>query len=158
MREQTCCFTGHRLIPAYEKERLNAELLTSIASLIQKGVTCFRNGGALGFDTAAALAVLDIKRNHPAISLIMDLPCQNQARGWKKSDQAVYDFILSSADEVHFLAPHYYNGCMQLRNRHMVDRSAYLIAYQTSPAGGSAYTVRYAQEQGLTLIRLGNHQ
>lgn len=154
LREQTCCFTGHRVIPASETARIRSALTASVSDLLQKGVTCFRNGGAVGFDTAAALAVLDVKKQHPEISLIMDLPCQGQSRSWNAREKAAYEFILSSADEVHYLAPHYYNGCMQMRNRHMVDRSAYLIAYQTSAYGGSAYTVRYALSQGLTLIRI----
>ena len=154
LREQTCCFTGHRVIPAEDAARINHSLVLTISSLIKKGVTHFRNGGALGFDCAAALAVLDFKKMNPDISLIMDLPCQNQSRSWNNRDKAIYNFILSSADEVHFLAPHYFNGCMQMRNRHMVDRSAYLIAYQTSAQGGSAYTVRYAESQGLTILRI----
>lgn len=154
LKEQTCCFTGHRIIPASETERISSALTASIASLVQKGVTCFRNGGAIGFDAAAALAVLDLKKSNSDLSLIMDLPCRGQSHSWKAQDRAVYDFILSSADEVHYLAPHYYNGCMQMRNRHMVDRSSYLIAYQTTAYGGSAYTVRYALSQGLTLIRI----
>lgn len=154
LREQTCCFTGHRIIPNSETARIRIALTNAITELAQKGVTCFRNGGALGFDSAAALAVLDCKKSNPNISLIMDLPCHGQSRSWNTRDKAVYDFILSAADEVHFLAPHYYNGCMQMRNRHMVDRSAYLIAYQTAASGGSAYTVRYAISQGLTLIRV----
>lgn len=154
MKEQTCCFTGHRTIPQAEASRLNAALSTAIAELVQKGVVYFRNGGALGFDTAAALAVLDCKKRNPHIMLIMDLPCAGQSRGWDEKSKAVYNFILESADEVHIHAPHYYNGCMQYRNRYMVDHSAYLIAYQTADFGGSAYTVRYAQSQGLTVIRL----
>lgn len=154
LREQTCCFTGHRVIPAEESERIRSALAEAISLLVGKGVTCFRNGGARGFDSAAALAVLDFKKQFPELSLVMDLPCRSQSHGWSARDKAVYNFILSSADEVHYLAPYYYNGCMQMRNRHMVDRSAYLIAYQNSAQGGSAYTVQYAQEQGLRILHI----
>lgn len=154
MREQTCCFTGHRDIPNSERSRLYEALFSAISALIKKGVTRFRCGGAPGFDTAAALTVLDIKKLNPQILLIMDIPCKNQSGHLARGDRAVYDYILSVADEVHVLAPHYYSGCMQFRNRYMVDRSSYLIAYQTEPTGGSAYTVAYAESQGLSVIRV----
>lgn len=42
-----------------------------------------------------------------------------------------------------------------LRNRRLVDGSAYCIAYCTRPYGGSAYTLRYAQKQGLRVWNIG---
>lgn len=154
MRNNTCCFTGHREIPEPERERIYHDLYGAVSTLIEKGVTRFRCGGARGFDTMAALIILDIKKLNPKVSLIVDVPCQNQHSRWKSDERAALDYILSVADEVNILSPHYYNGCMQYRNRYMVDRSAYLIAYQTKPVGGSAYTVLYAKEQNLTIIRV----
>ncbi|MBQ4516058.1 MAG: DUF1273 family protein [Clostridia bacterium] len=154
MREKTCCFTGHREVPQCEKERLYRVLYTEISALIKKGVTIFRCGGARGFDTMAALAVLDIKKLNPEISLIVDVPCRNQHLNWNEEEREAMEYIMSVADKVNVLSPRYYNGCMQYRNRYMVERSAYLIAYQTKATGGSAYTVLYAKEQGLTVIKI----
>lgn len=154
MREKTCCFTGHRDIPEAEKERLYRELYNEISALIKKGVTRFRCGGARGFDTMAALAVMDIKKLNPKISLIVDVPCRNQHLNWNAEERSAMDYIMSVANEVNVLSPYYYNGCMQYRNRYMVDHSLYLVAYQTKAFGGSAYTVLYAKEQGLTIIKI----
>jgi len=50
------------------------------------------------------------------------------------------------------VSPSYTRGCMQLRNRYMVDRADTLIAYVKRDSGGSAYTKRYAIKKGLTII------
>ena len=42
----------------------------------------------------------------------------------------------------------YTDDRMLARNRNLVDGSAYLICYLREPRGGTAYTVRYAREQG----------
>ena len=154
MKEQTCCFTGHRQIPKTEYERIYKMLFDEITTLVKKGITRFRCGGALGFDIAAALVVLDVRKLYPDVLLIMDIPCKNQSKFWSNEDKLTYDYILSVADEVNVLAPTYYNGCMQYRNRYMADRSSYIIAYQTESAGGSAYTVSYARDEGLRVIML----
>jgi hypothetical protein len=50
MKEQTCCFTGHRKLPKAKIEQIVINLDHEIEKLIQKGVTTFISGGALGFD------------------------------------------------------------------------------------------------------------
>ena len=37
------------------------------------------------------------------------------------------------------------------RDRHLVDGSDYCIAYCNRNSGGTAYTVRYAHQQGVTV-------
>ena len=62
MRKNACCFTGHREIPPEDREPLRAALLSEIQRLYaEKGVTEFYTGGARGFDTMAAEAVLKIR-------------------------------------------------------------------------------------------------
>ena len=51
MKKQTCCFTGHRHIPENELLQIQKRLESEIINLINQGVTEFRAGGALGFDT-----------------------------------------------------------------------------------------------------------
>ena len=154
MREKTCCFTGHRDLLVSDRERLYSSIYDAVLSLLSKGVTEFHSGGALGFDTAAALVVLDVKKLHPEVRLILDLPCASQSKAWKTEDKQIYEYLLAVADETHILAPYYYKGCMQMRNRHMVDQSAYIISYCTKSTGGSAYTLRYAKESGCEIIEL----
>ncbi len=50
MREQTCCFTGHRDIPEQSRTRIAAGLEKTVIELIQQGYRYFGAGGARGFD------------------------------------------------------------------------------------------------------------
>ena len=65
-----------------------------------------------------------------------------------------YESIKGAASDVVCLAGHYFNGCMQKRNRYMVDRSAVCICYQTKDDGGTAYTVEYATVRNLKVYNL----
>jgi uncharacterized phage-like protein YoqJ len=60
--ERTVCFTGHRQIPDEDYEALKDLLCRELEIQIQNGATHFRTGGALGFDTLAALTVLLLKK------------------------------------------------------------------------------------------------
>lgn len=80
LRNQVCCFTGHRHIPEEYYETLKQQLRQEIENLILKGVCYFGAGGALGFDTLAALTVLELKQQYPLIKLILVLPCPKQAK------------------------------------------------------------------------------
>lgn len=51
MREQTVCFTGHRIIPAERQPFLQTLLRKELIRLIERGYRYFGAGGALGFDT-----------------------------------------------------------------------------------------------------------
>ena len=155
-QEQICCFTGHRSMVPEHVERLAEELSRAVGILISRGVFYFRAGGALGFDTLAALTVLDWKKKDPRVFLELCLPCRDQTRGWSEHDRAIYDDILSRADRITCLHETYVRGCMHERNRYMVDGSRYCIAYCHAPTGGSAYTVRYAEKKGVTVLNLAN--
>jgi len=154
IKEQTACFTGHREIPLLQLLPLKKKLRRTIISSIEEGYRFFGAGGALGFDTLAANTVLDLKKNYPDIKLILVLPCLNQTRGWKEKDIETYENIKSQADKVVYTSEQYFRGCMQKRNRHLVDNSALCISYLTSETGGTAYTVKYARSQGLKILNL----
>ena len=140
-KSQTCCFTGHRDIAPYTLDTVFEQTKAVVTLLVSKGFKYFGTGGALGFDTIAAQAVLSVKETHPEINLILVLPCENQTKYWKQQDIDVYNDIKLRADKVKVLAPHYYNGCMQKRNRHLVDCSSACICFLTKHKGGTAYTV-----------------
>lgn len=156
MRNQTCCFTGHRIILPRTIPVLSAQLETTVRSLIGSGIIYFRAGGALGFDTLAAETVLRLRDEFPQIKLNLMLPCHDQTSDWGKKDIARYEDILKRADEyVYAFDGNYLPGCMLERDRLLVDGSSICVAYCRRPMGGSAYTVRYARKQGLKLIMLG---
>ncbi|MBQ3573755.1 MAG: DUF1273 family protein [Clostridia bacterium] len=150
-RENCCCFTGHRYIANAHMEKLISNLPDIIKELAESGVTDFIAGGALGFDTLAAMLVIRERESNPDIRLILALPCKNQTSGWHKKDVAIYNEILSLADEVIYVSEEYTNGCMLKRNRFMVDSSAHCVFYMSAPRGGTAYTVKYALENELEM-------
>lgn len=154
MKEKTCCFTGHRIIPPEEREELVRKLEETIVRLYQRGVRGFAAGGALGFDTLAAQAVLRLREKCPDVKLILALPCLSQTKGWRLEDAAEYERIKSQADKVVYTSQEYTRGCMYKRNRHLVDHSGACICYLTKDSGGTAYTVRYARAHGLEIINL----
>ena len=154
MRNRTVCFTGHRRIPLLQRHRIAAQLDKTVESLIGEGYLYFGAGGALGFDTMAAETVLRMREKYPDVRLILVLPCRDQSRRWSKKDIRIYEDIKSRADKVVYIADTYYTGCMQVRNRHLVDSSAVCVCYLTESGGGTAYTVRYAEKEKLRIINI----
>lgn len=152
MREQTCCFTGHRELPAAEIPLLKRRLERIVGRLAEEGVCYFGAGGALGFDTLAAQTVLRLREQYDRLRLILVLPCRGQEETWSPEDRQVYREILSRADKAVYLADRYEEGCMRRRNRHLVDHSGVCVYYLTRDTGGTAYTVRYARERGLRMV------
>lgn len=152
MREKTCCFTGHRRIPADEVEPIKKRLETIVSSLYHRGVCYYGAGGALGFDTLAAQTVLNLRDRCPGIKLILVLPCLSQTRGWPPEDIQRYEAVKAQADKVVYTSQAYFPGCMHKRNRHLVDHSGVCVCYLTHPGGGTACTVEYARSQGLEIV------
>ena len=157
-----CCFTGHRpqnLPGGGDKAHPEALWLThrlreTVEQLARQGVRDFYCGGALGFDTWAAQAVLEVKAPMPVVRLHLIVPYWGQESAWSQQDQAEYLRILRAADEVRILSDRYYPGCMQDRNRALVDRSAYVVGYCVKKSGGTAYTLAYARRKGRRIILL----
>jgi len=114
MKEKTTCFTGHRNIPVSEYPQIQKRLADEILNLIHQGVDCFYAGGARGFDTMAALAVLNLKKEFPHIRLILALPCKNQTKGWCEENKKTYSLILENADEAVYTSENYHRVCMQI--------------------------------------------
>lgn len=155
MRDKTCCFTGHRVIPKSEMSSLRKNLTSTLRSLISEGgIQYFGYGGALGFDMLCAECVLELKNEFPHISLILVAPCADQCKGWHESEILRYESLKAQADKAVCLAQKYYNGCMQKRNRHLVDSSSVCVSYKRRQTGGTAYTVKYAESVGVRVIAL----
>ena len=154
MKNLCVCFTGHRVIPAHKAPVVASRLYDTLKELVREGFCEFAAGGALGFDTLAAKVVLALKKEFPIIKLRLILPCPDQTKGWKSTDVAVYEEIKSQADEVIYTANEYSDGCMHVRNRRLVDESSACVCYLTNERGGTAYTVKYADKNGLRIINL----
>lgn len=137
---KSCAFTGHRtLYGGFSPRKLKAE----IKKLILGGADTFYNGMAMGFDLLAAEKVLELKKKFPHIKLVLCIPCFGQEKQFSEKDKKRYAEIYQKADEKVLHSNHYYNGCMQVRNRYMADRADILMAYCVQEKGGAAYTVKY---------------
>lgn len=152
MREISCCFTGHRHIDEKDEFIIKEKLVFECEKLIKQGIKIFLCGGALGFDTMAALCIIELKKKYD-IKLVMVLPCTDQSKHFNRYQKKLYDLILQNADEiVYAYNGTYIKGCMHIRNRYMVDSSAYCICYMRRPQGGTKYTSEYALLQGVSVI------
>lgn len=136
------------LIPVWDRT------MQVLEKLYQMGYRRFLCGGATGFDTLAASCVREFRRSFPDAELVLALPCENQTRGWRPSDKALYEELRQEADQVIVLSPAYYTGCMLVRDRFMVDHADRCIAYMRQAVGGTAYTVKYAIRSGLPILNL----
>ncbi len=162
-RERVCCFTGHRSIPDSEKPWISQTVRSLALRLIKRGVTHFITGGALGFDTVASVTLLNMRNCETfldengkkiEISVTVAVPCPSQSKYWASRDRALYNAILRDADCVVLISDTYTKYCMHRRNRFMVDKSGYCIAYVTENSGGSYNTKKYAEHVGIPLINI----
>lgn len=160
---KTCAFTGHRPqnLPFgfnEEDERcidLKKTLREQIINLIEnEGVTHFISGMAIGVDMYAAEIVLGLKASYPGITLESAIPCESQAAKWSEALRDRYFDIASKCDKETLIQAHYSPDCMGKRNRYMVDHADVLIAVWDGSPSGTGKTVRYAHQQGKSVITI----
>lgn len=154
MKNQTCCFTGHRRLPKDKIEQIVIRLDRAIDCLISQGVTDFISGGALGFDQIAASLIIAKKEMGRKIHLIFALPCKDQDSLWNVQQRKFYRALLSESDEIVYVSEKYADGCMRRRNKYMIDHSAYCICALLRPINGTDQTVKYARQKGLKVINV----
>lgn len=152
----SCCFTGHRKIE--NREKLQKDLLTVLETLIKNGATDFYAGGAIGFDTLAADAVLRLREKYPHIRLHLVLPCSRdeQTKYWTPAQRAEYDRIFSLADTVEYTAGAYSPDCMKKRNARLTELADCCVCCydKRKASGGTAQTLRMAAKKGIKIINL----
>ncbi len=148
---KTCAFTGHRVLAGTDYD---AHLLERVvADLSAAGVTRFLCGMAVGFDMEAARAVVTLKEKR-SVELVACLPCANQSERFSQKNKLLYDNILKLCDERVILQERYTDGCMQRRDRYMVDNCDVLVCFLRRNSGGTYYTVKYAERSGKKIIQL----
>ncbi len=153
---RACAFTGHRRIPTVAVRPLSELLLRGIDYLYQNGVRTFFAGGALGFDTLAAEAVLSYRKTHPGVRLVLWLPHRGQSERWSTEAILRYRKILAAADSVSYVSDFYYPGVMAVRNRRLIENADACIAYLTEATGGTAGTVALARKKGIPVYNLAD--
>ncbi len=156
----TCCFTGHRpnkISYIYDEKSikflfLKFKLKRTIKHFIKKGYIYFISGMALGIDIMCAELVLKLKKKYFKIQLECAIPCKNQTNRWGDKNIEKYNKILSLADKVTYTSNcDYFNGCMQKRNKYMIDNSTLLIAVFSGANGGTKQTIGYAKSKKIKI-------
>ncbi|MCL2563943.1 MAG: SLOG family protein [Oscillospiraceae bacterium] len=158
LREKTCFLTGHRDIPSTQYAEVVQKLERAVERLVARGVVYFGVGGALGFDTLAALTVLRVREQCPAVRLVLVLPCKDHHFSWPGKDKKIFEQIAKQADKVVYATEKYYSGCMYKRNRMMAEQSGWCICYMERATGGTAYAVSYAQSVGVQIVNLADEE
>jgi len=153
-RSCSACFTGHRDLAKEQLTAIMDEVSTTVIGLMAQGITHYYAGGALGFDLVASVAVLNLKNRYPMVTLTLALPCREHMKGWGRIDREIFRGVMARADETVYVSEEYFRGCMQVRNRYMVDRSTLCLAYLSECRGGTYQTVCYAKKQGIPIVNL----
>lgn len=157
-RVSEVCFTGHRNIPSKVRPELENVLKAFVLSLYERGARVFKAGGAVGFDTMAALAVLDLKaeKKDDSVKLVLCLPAPDQANRYTEYDRIIYNMIKERADSVTYSASHSTTESYYARNRKLVEGSDACVAFCTVQHGGTYYTCRAALLSGVEFINLAD--
>ena len=145
----TCCFTGHRNLPIGQEEEIWKRVYACLEPLLEEGVRYFGVGGALGFDTLVAKKLLALRESRPEIRIILVQPFPGYQSRWTPAQQARAAAVEARVDKVVVCCQTPSREAFLARDRHLVDGSAYCIGCCTRAAGGTAYTLRYAEKKGL---------
>ncbi|MBQ2062904.1 MAG: DUF1273 family protein [Oscillospiraceae bacterium] len=129
-----------------------------IRRLYARGVRYFGVGGAIGFDTMMAQLLMNLRdKDLPDIKIILVKPFDGFTSKWNDSQKRQYEMLLHQYDKVVCVAERPSRQAYMDRNRHLVDGSAFCVAYCTRNEGGSAYTVTLAKQNGLEVYNVADY-
>lgn len=151
---ETCCFTGHRDIPPGLIPSLTEVVKGQIKALFSQGVIYYGVGGAVGFDTLAAEVLFELRVEHPQIKVILVYPFNGFDSRWQEGQRMRYRALLPKYDKRVCVSQTPGRDAYLMRDRHLVDCSAHCIAFCSRSYGGTAYTMRYARENGRQVYNL----
>ena len=149
-RRTSVAFTGHR---TYRGAAADA-LRRTVGELYARGFRNFLSGMAVGFDLAAAEAVLELRDSLPGLRLVAVVPFGGQEARFSHADRARYRAAMASADDAVVLSPVYRAGCYAVRNNYLVDHASLLVAWYDGSPGGTRHTVSRALRRGLEFVNL----
>ena len=147
---KTCALTGHRSLPPDFNANAVYDMLET---LIREGYDEFYCGMAEGFDLIALDCLVALKGRYH-VRVVACIPFEGQEKAFAPMEKKKYRDLLAWCEQKIVLFPSYRNGCYLVRDRYMVDRADALLAYCTREKGGSAYTVKYANEKGIPVYRV----
>lgn len=149
-RNITAAFTGHRTYDGCAASRLR----TVVAQLYARGFRQFLCGMAVGFDLAAAEAVLALRELRPDVRLVAVVPFEGQQSRFSDADKQRYARVSAEADERIVVCEHYRRDCYARRNDFLTDHASVLVAWYDGSPGGTRYTVFRAQLRKTEIVNL----
>lgn len=142
---KTCTFCGHHDAP----DSIRTMLLSAIEKMIvENKVDAFYVGNHGNFDRMALSSLREMRKEYPQISYYVALAYLPQ----KKEEVSLYadnEIVLPDGIENH---PRRF--AISYRNKWMVEKSEYLIAYVKNSFGGSSKTMDYASKRHLNIIEI----
>ena len=149
-RETTVAFTGHRTYDCSCDEAIRE----AVRRWYGEGFRTFMTGMAAGFDLAAGECVAGLKGELPGLRLHCVVPFAGHKVSLRSRWSSRYERLLEQADEVTELLPRYAPQAYHRRNDFLVENSSVLIAWFDGTRGGTEYTVRKGQREGLRIDNL----
>ena len=160
----TACFSGYRpekfafIFNQGDEGYLALErrIEEAILRAVDDGYTSFICGMAKGFDLVAGGIVVTLKESWKELAELMLIAVPPfEGHGFSSEPwRTLHQMVLSAASEVVTISPCYHPQAYHDRNRYMVDHSSRLICYYDGKKGGTAHTVRYALQRGLTVVNI----
>ena len=166
-KSTTCGFSGYRPTkfdfslteetPQYR--RLMDALRDVVSRCFTDGYRTFLCGMAPGFDLLAGSVVARIKNTDPQydmMQLLAMIPYEGFVKSFDPYWKRIYFSLLAKADRVVYTSKEYEKGCYYLRDREIVEHSSRLVCYYDGKPGGTAYTVSYALQKGITVMNIAD--
>lgn len=147
----TIAFTGHR---SYRGEA-ESELRSLVERLYSEGYRTFLSGMAPGFDLAAAISILQLRKQYHDIRLIAVVPYDGFRDMCHNADRALYDMVIDQADYIVTVSD--IRGTMGFlqRNNYLIDNSSAVVAWWNGgKKSGTGYTVHRAKHQHKPIYNL----
>ena len=159
-RQMTVCFSGYRpekLPWGYDEcdprcAQLKQRLRRAVCAACDDGFRHFICGMAQGCDLYFCELALALRQLHGDVTVEAAIPCPSQADGWGEAQKSRYRDILARCDYETMVQQSYTPGCMQRRNRYMVDHASLLIAVNDGARGGTRSTIEYAFKRGVNVL------
>ena len=156
----TVCVTGHRPDRMFGYDLSNEGWVTLKEQfkkiLKEENVKTAITGMALGTDMVFAYAIFELQEEGYPIKLIAAVPCKNQDSIWNDESKRMFHEILDKADETIYVSEEEYTkGCLEARNRYMVDNSDGVISvWDGVPKGGTFHCICYAKKVGKPIYEI----
>ncbi len=101
------------------------------------------SGGALGIDQLFIQIGIEL-----GIKIDVYVPCKNQEKMWPQSSKNLYNSLINNnlCTKIMCQNTEYDSGCMERRNRMMVNAADKLIAVFDGSKGGTYNAVQYAKK------------